>query len=346
MSVNIHVPSVPGVLRITQTMWEDLILDPVKAASVIMGYELDVYQRCRLRYYWWVMEVIDSSGFSSGKTIVDWIFLNLRCVLLEGRQVVAWYYTFSQMQRTFWKYYKTCPGKIWRAQLGGTDERGEEQNATARGPSCYVARYKNGSLLEAPATNVMQDMDSQSSTRYHDGLIEEWTHMDATGTEGIDQQLKGRCSMETFNKHHPIWGNHILMTAPAKTRGHPGWPRVKKLKQRQAKGDPRVASLHYSYKDMSDLPSPNGRTWKQRFRADMAIDSMRTSPGMSPAKWLGEGLGIWGVDGLGVFSEEALEAAQQRGEAAGIVPVTSRAQFLEEMEKLRAERAGERSVVE
>lgn len=313
-------------------------MDPVMAAEIIMGYELDAYQRCRLRYYWWVMEVIDSSGHNTGKTIVDWIFLNLRCVLFEKREVVAWYFTFSQMQRTFWKYYKECPGKIWRAQLGGTDEKGDEQSATSRGPSCYVARYKNGSSLEAPATNVLQDMNSQSSTRYHDGLIEEWTHMDATGTEGIDLQLKGRINKEVFNKFHPIWGNHIIMTAPAKTRGHPGWARVNRLKRRIANGDPRCASLHYSYKDLSDLPSNNGRSYKQRFRADMSIESMRTAPGMSPAKWLGEGLGIWAADGQGWFTEEALEAAQKRGEHSGLLPVLSRAQYEEEMAKLRGER--------
>jgi len=331
--MNILVPSIPKRLAITQTMWEDLLFDPVKAAYVLMGWELDVFQACRLRYYWFTLESIDSSGFSSGKTIIDWAFLNLRCTLLPGRQVVAWYYTFDQMKRTFWKYYKTCPGKIWRAQLGGIDERGDEQDSTSRGASCYIARYKNGAQLEAPATNVSQDANTQSSTRYHDGLIEEWTHMDAAGSTAIDGQLKGRISMETYNQHHPIWGNHILMTAPAKTRGHPAWPRVKKLEARIAKGDPRASSLHYSYKDYSDLPTSTGRSFRQRFRVDSTIDSLRST--LSPADFLGEGLGVYGANGRGWFTEEAVEAAQARGERSGLLPVLSRSQYEERM--MRAE---------
>src|ERR1035438_3659028 len=80
-----------GALSISVAYWEAMLCDPVMAAWAIFGVELDVFQQNRLRYYWWIMKVIDNSGFSSGKTIVDWLFCQLRCLLLPDQDVGVYY---------------------------------------------------------------------------------------------------------------------------------------------------------------------------------------------------------------------------------------------------------------
>src|SRR5690348_9302758 len=81
-AMNVITPAIPKRLTVTQTMMEDFLCDPVLAAKVILGLDLDAFQRCRLRYMWWIPELIDCSGFSSGKTIVDWAYIQLRCILI------------------------------------------------------------------------------------------------------------------------------------------------------------------------------------------------------------------------------------------------------------------------
>ena len=52
----------------------------------------------------------------------------------------------------------------------------------------------------------------------------------------------------------------------------------------------------------------------------------------SAAEWTGQGFGIWGANGEGWFTEEAILRAREAAKREGIIPVLSRHQF----EALRA----------
>lgn len=58
-------------MTFTQTQLEAFFFDPVMAARVLLGVQLDVFQRVRLRFYWFFPECMDSSGVGTGKTVVQ-----------------------------------------------------------------------------------------------------------------------------------------------------------------------------------------------------------------------------------------------------------------------------------
>jgi len=317
----------PSGLSVSEATWEEMLSDPVMAAWVIFGVELDAFQAARLRYYWWVMKVIDSSGFSSGKTIVDFLFTNLRCMLLPDQDVGVYYPVFETGKNTFWGYYRkflsTAP--IFRAQMGRTDESGEDDgDGKTEGAACWKAFFRNGNTLFMPAPSFMKAAATQASMRFNTLLVEEWPHIDASST-GIDDQLIGRTTKPCWNQFHPIWGNHILLTAPAKTRMHPGYARFRAHEREVKQGDPNYAVLSYSYKDYSNLTCRTGKTYEQEYRVQGVIDTLKIK--QTKAAWLGEGLGIWGMNGAGWFSEEAILQCIANGQRRGVKPVMSRAQF-------------------
>lgn len=80
-----------------QSELEACIADPVFAVWLLFGVELDVFQAVRLRYMWWVPELIDDSGISTGKTEILWVWAQLRAILLPqpGRyphRIIGIYY--------------------------------------------------------------------------------------------------------------------------------------------------------------------------------------------------------------------------------------------------------------
>ena len=321
--LNVLVPSIPARHRLTQGMWEDFLCDPVLAAWVLMGYKLDAFQAVRLREYWWSHQCIDSSGTSSGKTLTVWIAFNLRCILLPERTCGIYYQTFQAGKSSFWEYYRKCKSPMFHSQFGRTDEMGDVEvgaNRT-RGAACWTAYFKNGSKLDMPAPSAQRDADTQASTRYHDLLLEEWTRIEDMGN-AIDGQLKGRASEPTWNQHHPIWGNHILYSAHARTRMHKSFRRYSAHAKEIARGNPLYSNLHFSHKDYSNLPSFTGKSFREQNRAGSTIESEKLTT--EKAEWLGKGLGIWGISGVGWFTEEALMGCVASGTARGVLPLLGR----------------------
>lgn len=333
--------SIPKRLTITQSMMEDFLCDPVLAAKVLMGYDLDVFQRARLRYNWWVPFVVDSSGYSTGKTIGQFIYTCLRAMLLPVHDVGVYYPVFETGKSTYWRYFDRCQAPIFRAHLGGKhmDDEGQSKGkASNEGGGCYKAWFKTGGTIFMPAPSFMKKASTQASLRFGTMVIEEWTHIDAMtppGEEGgIDAQLIGRVTAEPWNQHHPLWTNHIKYSAPAKPRSHPGYRRYKALLKKAngivvngrllAGGDPMYAAISYSYKDWSEEPTETGKSWAERFRIQSNIDAKKAQTS-SPSDWLGEGLGVWAVSGTGWYREDAVSSAQELGRLAGLKPVTSRA---------------------
>jgi hypothetical protein len=320
--VNIHVPAIAPRYRITDTMWQDFVWNPTLAAKVLLGFQLDAFQSIRLKHYWLTLQCIDSSGTSSGKTVVLWIWAQLRCLLLPERTVGIFYPTFQVGKGSFWPYYKKCKSPIFHAHLGQIDERGDEDGTgRVHGAACYTAHYKSGAKLDMPAPSMQRDADTQASTRYQDGLIEEYTRVEDMG-DAIDAQLKGRISEPTFNKEHPLWGNHIIYSGHARTQMHKSFRRWKAHQRRADRGSFHYANISFSHKDYSNLPCHTGKSFKAQNRADSTIESEKLTT--SKSEWMGKGLGLWAVSGDGWFTEEALLACTKAGRRHNILPVLGR----------------------
>src|SRR5271157_4279158 len=106
VTVSDGVTRVAKHLRITSSMVEDFLIDPVMGLYVIMGVKLDVFQQYAVRVKWWVPNVIDSSGFGTGKSFRVFLVTNLRALMIPGQQVVAYYQTFQAMKDIYWQYYR------------------------------------------------------------------------------------------------------------------------------------------------------------------------------------------------------------------------------------------------
>lgn len=316
--MNVHVPAIPKRLRITETMICDFLIDPVLGVKVIFGVELDAFQRARLRTYWWIPEVMDSSGFSSAKTITFFLFCNLRAVLIPNQVIGAFYLSFEAGKQIFWPYYRSAivGSRLFQAQLGGLDEQGDEVKGTQKNPSCWIARFRNGNEIRMPAPDWMKDAKNQAGYRFNVGGIDEWTKVEATGTTGIDAQFLGRITAPSFNQHHPLWTNHTIFLATAEHRAHPGWRRYQAFRRRVDRGDPTCAILNFSYKDYSNRLAHTGKTFKEEYRMDGKIKSMREQ--LTPDHVQREMFGIWSDSTRGWYSQESVANAIERGRRAEV----------------------------
>lgn len=324
MPLNILQPAIPKARRITESMAEELMCDPVMAAEVLLGFRFDAFQAARLRYFWWCPFLIDSSGFSTGKTITDWAYIQLRCLLLPEHTAGVYYPVFETGKNSFWTYYEKCDHPIFRAYTGRLDEEGEKKGKSrAEGSACFKAFFRNGSSMLMPAPSFLKSASTQASLRLNTLLVEEWTHVDAM-SDGIDAQLIGRVTQKSWNQNHPVWANHIHFTAPAKTRLHPAFNRYEDMEKKVKKGSPFHQVINYNYKDYSAQRSHTGRSFREEYRVDAVIGQLRSK--MGRADFLGEGLGLWTRSGKGWYTDTSVEACVALGRERGLRPVVSRHQ--------------------
>jgi len=320
--------------RIPHEMWVRMLIDPVCAAYVIYGVTLDAFQAARLRYYWWVPQLIDSAGVSSGKTFVIWLYVNLRAILIPDQEIAVFYPVYEQGKNTFWNYYTEMQTKfgdraaVFQAQLGkpaqfdAGDEKGGD--GTLHGSACYKAFFKNGNKILMPAPSFMKDAVTQASLRLNVMVIEEWPEIDAM-SDGINKQLISRVTRASWNQFHPVWCNHILYSGHAMSLMHPSARRYKAHLRAEKRGDPRFANITSSYKDYSNRACYTGKTFQETYRVESTIEADRSTT--SQSEWLGKGFGIWGALVKGLFTEQALLQCRANGKLRHVTPVLSRNQF-------------------
>lgn len=336
--LNIHLPSIPGHLRITQTLIEDTICDPCIGAKVIFGEIMDEFQRSRLKDYIWIPRVIDSSGFSSFKTRTFWLAWNLRALILPDRVLGVYYQNFQRGKDNFWQYYDlfhSGRAPIFRAQIGkiAKDEMDKASKGDRKEPSCYKVFFKNASQVLMPAPDFIKGSESQAGLRLNDLGVDEFTKIENTGKTGIDDQLIGRCTREVFNQHHMLWCNHHLFLATAEDTMHPAFERLSDYRRNIAKGNPDYKLISYSYKDMSDRISYNGRSFKATLREVKVLKDMKTRH--TKQKFLQEALGIWSANGASWYPGEALDRCVAVGRQRGVIPITCRLEDETATEKTR-----------
>jgi len=326
--MEIITPSIPRRLQISQTMMEDFIRDPVMGAEVLLGFKLDVFQRVRLKYYWWSPYLVDSSGISSGKTVVDWVYLVLRCMLIPDHVALFYNQTFQAMKDNFWPLFNRCSNPIYQAHIGQVSADGEENRRdardTAKEPSCYKVFFKNKSIILCPAPAFITKSKSQAGRRTNDLLVDEWTKAEAMAKEGsgIDDQLIARATRESFNQNHPFWCNHITFTASAEDSIHPAYRRIRTFRREIKAGNPNWVLCSWSYKDWSDFEFTKGATFKDKFRPESQLKFKKQQS--LPQQFKKEVLGIWSEQGKGWYTPEMINNGQELGRQRKTKPALSR----------------------
>jgi hypothetical protein len=254
-------------------MVDDFICDPVLAAWWLLSITFDKFQAAAFRIGWWVPNVIDESGFGTGKSLRIWALAQLRSMLIEEQWCTSYYQTFEAGKEIFWPYYNSrhAANPYFRAQLGKVDLEGEaDGKSNSKGPACYIQHFKNGSRVMMPAPNWMQNAIGQAGLTLNWVSIDEWTKVETMGkkqgtsttlnqagqvTGGINQQILGRLRKANFNQHHMLWKNRCILSATAESTNHPSQHRVNQFQREIAKGNPEYAIVSFCFKDASNLPS-------------------------------------------------------------------------------------------
>lgn len=328
--MNLFIPKasyVAPALRITRTMIEDFLIDPVLGAKVIMGVTLDAFQKARLRIYWWIPNVIDSSGVGTGKTSVGvFVWANLRCLLLGDQKGMVLYQNYASGKSQFWSKFAEFRAPLFQAQIGRLDEEGEsEGRSKTTGASMSLCHYKCGSQLMMPAPDWLRGAEGRAGEDVNFVALDEWTksaNAKKEGRSGIDEQIIARVRRASFNQHHPLWGNHWLFTASAQSPNHPAYARVREFERRIKAGDPNYAHLSHSYKDYSNLPSHvPGKTMQEHHRNEAMYENLK---GLGSAEFKRQALGLWARETRGWYTEEALARCQELGVKNGLEPETER----------------------
>lgn len=322
--MDIHVSTTPRHLRITDTMLEDLLWDPVMAAWVFFKIKLDAFQRVRLKIYWFTPDVEDHSGFTSGKTLVDWIFANLSAVLEYDCHVGVIFQTFQIGKDNFWQYYRQFTTPLFRAQLGQFAEEQISDKSQFKEPGCWKQHFKNKSLVAMPAPGFLQEARNLAGWRVNRLIIDEWTKIMASagGEEGITKQLLGRVTRACFNQHHPVRCNKIIRSATPELGAHPANRVVDEFEREMKRGNPDYFSFGFSFKDYSNLRCHTGKTFKEEYRDEKRLRTLKLSN--APEKYRAEGLGKRQKFSKDWYTQEMIDAAHELGKQRKLDPVLNR----------------------
>jgi hypothetical protein len=326
VSVNIHVSTLPPHYKITQTMIEDFLIDPVMGIKVIMGRTLDAFQANRVRTCWWTPNVIDSSGVGTGKTDNFFCLTQLRALLIGDQHGLVLYQDFDATKRFYWEKYRSIRSPIFQAQLGKVDDEGNKEGKSRKeGPSSLTAWFKNESMIVAPAPQWLQGAEGEAGGDMNWVLLDEWTksaRIGKDGNDGINKQILSRVRRQCFNQHHPLWANHVWFSASAESPSHPAYARYRSFEEEIARGNPNYALISYSYKDYSDLPTDNGKPFRERYRDEGAYERLRVQ--VTKTEFKRQALGLWAKETKGFYSEAALRKCVELGIAMGLEPQIAR----------------------
>lgn len=328
---DIHLPSTPRHYKITPTMVDDFLIDPVMGVRVIFGIKLDAFQAFALKMQWWYPWFLDYSGLGTGKSIRLFLGPVLRNVLVEDQVGCVCYQTLDAGHRVFWQYFtqfdqREAPHFVYN--LGKQDRVGEISGKdNTKGAACYVQHFKNGGRILMPAPNWFQDAKSIAGDTFNWVVLDEWTKIETMTKKGetiggIDKQVLGRVRRKSWNQYNRVWCNRRLFSATAEAPSHPGYKRFAVFQKKINAGDSNYAMFTSSFKDFSNLPSKNGRPFKEVQPDWEMIKGNKAT--WTKAHFLREALGVWARETKGWYSEEALNRCVELGAANGLEPECTR----------------------
>ena len=279
------------MLTLDRKLIEQLLFDPVMAAEVLMGWHLDTFQRVRLRQYWYIPQLVDSSGVSSGKTAVNFVYVNLRCMLLPRHVAGVYLPNFQVGKDEFWQmFYDTMDrSAMFRSQLvTNRGVLGEKKS-----PGTWSMHYKNGSRLLLPAPGFMADSKYSASRNFNTLMIDEWLRALEMG-DGVEKQLVDRARRANWNKRHRIWGNHLKFLGHAETPSHKGHRRMIQYKRAIVDGSAWHGLISYCYKDWTPEMA------EKHMQDEIIAERKRV---LTRDQFRRQWLGLWSSDGDGYYPE-------------------------------------------
>jgi hypothetical protein len=275
-------------LHLKNSHIEAFLRDPVLAAWYFFDVDMDIHQRSRLRRMWFVPEVQDDSGIYTGKTLVAWIWAQLRCILLpspkgyDPRIVGVFYQDIASAKSIYKPYYdkfisssERFRNELSRQQGGAYGYRPAE--------SGFEYIYRNGNRNFCPAIGLKEDAAKLASLRVHDGLVEEAKEMEKK-SDALDNQILSRINADCWNPKHPLWTNHRVLLGHAEDPAtHPAYKRHKAAKQAIWDGDQDTAIITANFRD-----------WTAKFAHMRKVKEIRMAKRtMTPAKFAQRYGGLW-----------------------------------------------------
>ena len=294
-----------NIITLREIEWLELVRDPVMAAEIILGAEFDTAASVALRMYWFVPNVMDNSGVSTGKTEVTWTWACLRQILLphpagwESQKIALYYPTKSQAKEAIGdRFDKTIErSHIFRREI-----------EPARGGK-YVMReiegtleisLRNGGKIRLPATDMKGDAKNQASRRYHHGAIDEFPEIDLA-SDALDKQLLQRINAPCPQPDHPLFTNHIKLAGHAEGRNHPAYQRFKVWKAIIRDGSQLHALHTRCFRDWSPV-------WRKRIIKPLQVraDKLKLTDAEFEQRWGG----TWAEDSDQWFTGKDIAACQ------------------------------------
>lgn len=303
-----------NIITLKERDWFDLITDPVMAAEILLGAEFDTAAAVALRLYWFVPNVMDHSGVSSGKTEVTWTWACLRQMLLphpagfESQKIALYYPTKSQAKEAIGdRFDKTIErSKIFRREIETL--RGGRYALREIEGTLEIA-FRNGGKIRLPATDMKGDAKNQASRRYHHGAIDEFAEIDLA-SDALDKQLLQRINAPCPQPDHPLFTNHIKLSGHAEGRNHPAYQRYKVWKSIIRDGSQFHALHTRCFRDWSPV-------WRKRIIKPLQVraDKLKLTEAAFEQRWGG----IWAEDSDQWFSAKDIEACEN----PNLVPMNS-----------------------
>ncbi len=278
-----------------------LIDDPVMAAKVLLGAELDHFQKVRLRMMWFTPIFLDHSGVSSAKSETVFIFALLRMMLLpnplsmgQGRNVAVFYQKLDTAKSAFVdklvKYAETSPKGILLQQL----KRQRSNELYRKQGNSYLVEWRNGGTIHLPAGDFARNSKGEASKRYNDVICDEAGEMDEMG-QGIDKMLLARATLQCFNPNHPVWCNHTHFFGHGVSKKHPYYRRFSKIRRKAVRGSQQHAVFCANYTDYQGKFME-----KYGQQAKSVADNMKDAVGDS--EWAWQWLGEFKSESMGWYS--------------------------------------------
>jgi hypothetical protein len=233
--------------KVTATMVEDMLFDPILAAKVILKVRLPPHEELRLLWMWTTPYSNDDSGFSTGKSWTFALVAALRSILIPERVSGVLSKTFAQGKlifANFDRWYNTSP--IFR----GCIKHYGNKPRLVHGQDAWVAYFRGGSTVRVLPPNFMQDAERLRSERWHDGYFDEWTTYG--NFKAFNTTIIGRVVNVNKYKDCPVRMNHVHMASTPASEDHPAYGMVRRVDYQCAIGNKDYGRFTVNYRHVPD----------------------------------------------------------------------------------------------
>lgn len=286
--------------KLTAWMVEDFQRDPILAARVILDLkQIPPHEEVRIMAMWTKPFMVDSSGYSTGKTFCMAVCAALRGCLFEDRMAGMLSKTFAQGRLTF-RYFSnwtiTCP--LFKCQIGLNKQN---KPNLYHGNDAHIATFKNGNTIRILPPDLMKDAERIKSERWNDAYFDEWAvwgNFQAMIKTCLGRVTRPVCSH--YDKDNPIFLNHVFWGSTAGYKWEPAYHLVRDFMEQVEAGNPDYCVQSWNYEDIPEEFS--------RFVDRRNIELMKRQSPRDVV--LTEIYGQWVEDSLGWYSAKAIHDAR------------------------------------